>query len=196
MKFTNILTLTVLSLSAASAGAWSPDKASLRQLKPAESVGKYQIRPPAGSTVQRKSASDGSRASIWAGAARPDQTRPSFMVFFVSPPPGSKYTLSQVFNILQSVTRHNYSHWTQTPTQQGTVSDLRCLRCYWQGTKIEDGRPQHGFSYLLDDGGKFVQLTSRDADAYQKSTLPLAEAAALTFKKSDAALVSLRHEKE
>jgi hypothetical protein len=165
------------------AANWLPNKVLLKKLGPIEAAGKYQIRVPLGYIVQQKYGRDGFHASVWVGPTRADRTRPHVLMVFISPLPGGEYTLDQVFNSMLAGVARRHNNWKQSSTEHDTVNGLTGLRAYWRGTEITKGRPEHGFSYVVQDGKDFVQLSSQEFDAHQKPALPLAEASILTFKK-------------
>ncbi len=44
----------------------------------------------------------------------------------------------------------------------------------------------HGFSYVLQDGDKVITIEGQDGEPYYTETIPVIEAAALTFQKAPA----------
>lgn len=53
----------------------------------------------------------------------------------------------------------------------------------WSGTEVMTEKMARGFSYVTIDNGKMTQISSQDAAPYDKETLEITEAAALTFIK-------------
>lgn len=167
------------------AAAWPPSKALVSQLAPAAVAGAYQIQPPKGDTRENQAGPDGSAIAAWAGPPRADGTRPYVMLLMMSPPAGegNKYTLVQVAAKLLAGVQRRRKDWKQTPPETGTVNGLTFVCTRWSGKDAVTGRAMQGFSDVAHDGKSFIQLSSRDADPHSKTSLPLAEASALTFKK-------------
>lgn len=169
----------------AAVAAWSSDKALSSQLAPTTTVGKYQIQPPQGYTLQTQPGPVGTSANEWVGPTRADGTRPYLMLLFFAPPLGevNKYTLKQVCAKMLAGVERKRKDWKQSSIEQGNVNGITFMRAYWHGTDIASGQPMSGFSYVARDGNTYLQLSSQDFTQYKKVALPLAEASALTFKK-------------
>ena len=78
--------------------------------------------------------------------------------------------------------------WTdvvQTPSQTGRIGGLRFERVYIKGTGNSPigPMPVHGFVYAGVDQGTYIVMEVEDAGAGTQATLPVAEAAVLTFAR-------------
>ena len=63
------------------------------------------------------------------------------------------------------------------------ISGMNFVRIRWEGTAPTRKSDMRGFVYVAVDGDTIVQIASRDVTPGTAKTLPLAEAAVLTFKK-------------
>ena len=169
----------------AGTAAWSSDKALSGKLAPAAIVGKYQIQPPQGYALQTKRGPVGSDAYAWVGTTRVDGTRPYLMLGLFTPPAGeaNKYTLKEACAKMLAGVERRRKDWKQSPMEQGSVNGMTFERVYWQGVDTATEQPMSGFLYVAKDGNAILQIASQDVAAHTKNALPLAEAAALTFRK-------------
>lgn len=85
---------------------------------------------------------------------------------------------------LQALTDHNgadYQNYVHSSLETGAVNGVSFARVYWKGMSPPDSPQQHGLFYLT--GTKSVNITvhGTDSEPYSAETLPICEAAALTF---------------
>jgi len=183
--------MAVLSLAApggqgrAAASAWHPKPALKKQLAAPALVEGYQIQPPRGYRLVTQAGPGGSVAHVWVGPPHANKVRPYLMVVLLTPPPAEahKYSLNQILAKMLGGIRRQRGTWSQTLIEHGTVNGLKFARAYWSGTDAPTGLKMHGFGYVAQDGPQFAYLSSQDVEPYDKTALPLAEAAALTFRK-------------
>ncbi len=165
---------------------WKPAPTLLRQLGQEVRRDTYTLRPPKGYLLlpeeYQKSGFDG---VLWVGRQRADGTRPGLTLLIATPPSEIKHSLTpeQALDAHLASIRRNRENWFQSDVQRGRVGGREFIRAYWAGTDTRRGFDLRGFVYLTLDGRRIVTISSQDVAPYEKRTLALAEAAALTFRK-------------
>jgi hypothetical protein len=74
--------------------------------------------------------------------------------------------------------------WKQEKTEKGVINGLTFARIRWEGTEPKNQWDMRGFVYVARDGDTILYLSSQDLKAPGAQTLPLADAAVLSFKKN------------
>lgn len=166
---------------------WSPSPAMLKKLDAELIVEGYHVQPPKNYALVTPvtGGPEGVSSYTWAGAGRKDNTHPIFMVNLVVPPDEAtlNLTLQQIENKLLAGIKQRRQGWTQTPFEAGTIQGLKFMRVGWTGTDRKEKRKMQGFMLVARDGDTIVQLASQDVVPYAAQALPLAEAAARTFRR-------------
>ncbi len=166
---------------------WVTDGAFAPKLAPVtDAGGGFQVQPPIGYVLQTTTApNNAGSVRAWVSPARPDGTHGFLMVTVITPPAAEadKYPLATVLDkMLEGIARRR-TNGKRTVTESGTVAGQAFVRARWEGTDAATGLLMRGFSYVTRNGGTFIHLSSQDIAPHDKDALPLAEAAALTFKK-------------
>lgn len=165
---------------------WKPAPTLLRQLGPEVRRDAYTVRPPKGYLLlPEKYQKNGFDGVLWVGKQRADGTRPGLSLLIATPPAEIKGSLTpeQALDAHLASIRQNRDNWFQSDVQRGRVGGRDFIRAYWAGTDTRRGFDLRGFVYLTLDGRQIITISSQDVAPYDKKTLVLAEAAALTFRK-------------
>lgn len=160
----------------------APNPELMSQLSEEVQFNGYGVRPPKGYTLKQLPSPLSGRA--WTGQPRMDGTSPSFMCLVITIPPGERLPtgVSGFVELLAGV-RKRRTDWTATPPEPCEIGGLRFLMAEWRGKSLDSGVPMRGFLYATFDGRTVIQLSSQDPEPYDQSSLPLAEAAASTFRR-------------
>jgi hypothetical protein len=168
---------------------WSPSQALLKKLGGLFSVEGYLLQPPANYklVIPDTGVPEGVSSYVWLGEERKDKTHPLLMVTLLVPPPEEARKLSpaEVATTLLAGIKDQRRDWTQTPMATGTVQGLKFVRIGWTGIDKKEKRKMQGWMMVAHDGDTFIALSSQDIVPYAEQSLPLAEAAARTFKLPD-----------
>ncbi len=129
------------------------------------------------------------KMQLFAGPAHADTSVPIFTVFAASVPP-SKYDVNAILHgALLGDIRKNSQEWqnmTYAPPTFGMINGIPFSRVYYKGvgpTPSGAALPQRGFTYACFDAQHSVVIVIRanDSQAYGAATMPIAEAAVMTF---------------
>ena len=174
---------------------WKPDPKLLAQLGPEVTVGDYKIRPPQGYTLQPEpQIRDPSnlftcKTYKYKSQTRADGSRAILLVVFETAHPNTPIsTVQQSINLWSQGIKNALKNCATSPAEQGFIAELPFVRDYYTATNPQSGQMLHGFTYIMLDGNTTIHLVAADNLAgdkkpYSIDTLPLAEAAALTFRK-------------
>ena len=170
----------------ASSAAWVPDPALLSRLGPEVQMDGFSIRPPQGCTFTQTAAEDAQNTLVrykW----RQERQDGSSMVFSVHvgrAKPGSELE-PDAEAALQGLVDHNgadYQDYAHSNIETGEIGGVPFARAYWKGVSPPDSPQQHGLFYLTSSKQVNVTIHGTDSEPSDKRTLPLCEAAALTFR--------------
>lgn len=166
---------------------WKANAALLSKLGAEFTIDGYAIRPPRGyKMVSQKSGV--MQANLWKGDVRDNGTAPGLVLLVSTPPPGEKKlpTIEQALDMYLADIERNRKEWQRTKAERGTVNGLTFVRARWSGTDLQRGFPVNGFGYVFTDGKAYYTIGGQDIRPNGVTTLPLLEAAALTFRKVEA----------
>jgi hypothetical protein len=169
------------------APTWKPAPALLSRLDAPFTVGRFELRPPKGYVLQRQTGPAQTQALGWVGPARDNGVRPYLMLGIVTVPAteAGKHSVEQSLDkFLQSIQKSRGQDWKRNATEHGTVNGLPFVRARWSGSLPKSPFKVHGFNYVTLVKGQVIQLSSQDVEPDQREPLALAEAAALTFKRT------------
>ena len=188
IKSTLFLTLLLILSVAGSAMAqdWTPKPALLAKLTPAQSLREFKMRLPHGLKLDKEEMTKADitqhlyfwhlpkRTSLLGGLA-----------VTVTSAPDGQTPEGALSDWITMVTSHNITDLTQSDVQSGMIGDVPFARCYYKGPEVKTGKITHGFVYFgINDGHLYIIEADDYEPGYAKS-LPLAEAAALTFVPND-----------
>ena len=71
----------------------------------------------------------------------------------------------------------------QSEIERGQIDGLTFVRAHWEGTERTTKYKMRGFIYVAAAGPGMIYISSKDTAPEHLQSLPLAEAAALTFRK-------------
>jgi hypothetical protein len=199
MHATRLALLVLVAVGLAASGCkrakpvprdWSADPEASAQLGDEVSLGgyygAYRIRPPAG-YVRTQQAGDVpgvvAIATAWSGERRPDGTAPSLMVMIATAPPNTRHPSLEegLATALESI-RKRRTNWSESTPERGRIDGVVFLKATWSGNDSQTGRPLRGFVYWTIQSGTVVQIGSQDIEPHDATTLPVADAAALTLR--------------
>jgi hypothetical protein len=164
---------------------WLPDKELVKSLAPTVKIAGYILQPPKGYKMRMGSPPQGVAAMAWAGEKRDDGTRPTliFSLIDMDARDLQQYTIEDLADKLLGGVKRRRTEWQQGKTERGIVNGMTFARISWTGTESEQKHKMRGFIYVALDGDSIIQLTSQDVLPVANQSVPLAEAAVLTFKK-------------
>jgi hypothetical protein len=167
---------------------WEPDPGLLEQLAPPAPLppdGAFTMRPPAGFELTRPFKEEtSSDVQWWSGEWQGPRRKGLF---------GNPLHVSirrKVYDREQDVaTRflninfgdHNIS---DRQFRLGRIDGMRAVCCHWSGTHQVHDYVSSGVIYVICDGEFTVLIALSDIEPFNQETLPLAEAAARTFRKA------------
>jgi hypothetical protein len=146
----------------------------------------YRIRPPKGYTQQTQSGPRGETAYVWISQPRPDGLKSQVMVGIATPPPQEAKLLTPEADLQSMLNsfKKDLQDWSQTDTERGEINGMAFVRARWSGTRIMTGHKVHGFCYVTVQNQEFIKILSQDVEPGHEARLKLAEASALSFRKS------------
>jgi hypothetical protein len=164
---------------------WKPDKKIASGLGALVDLEEFQLNVPKQYQPVKQPGPEGSMAVAWVGRKRSDGTHPSIMVATtrLSSEQRSHLSLENALDVFLAGIEKTRKDWNRTAAERGKVNGVTFVRARWSGTELTTEKMMHGFSYVTIDKGLLVQISSQDVEPYDKETLGLAEAAALTFVK-------------
>jgi hypothetical protein len=176
---------TAASVSLATA-QWTPKSELIAKLTKEETIDQYKIRIPENFSVHTRTGDPRIISGyIWVGKKHADGVEPHLMLTIASPPKEEleKLTLPYSLATFLAPIEKRRANWKQSTPEEGLIGGIKFIRTYWEGAEPKSGRSFHGFNYVAIDGERVINLSSQDSDPHYKETLPLTEAAVLTFKK-------------
>jgi hypothetical protein len=177
---------------------WVADQGLLAQLGEETSIPQnpgYSFRIPKG-YVQRPLELSPSAALVLSGARwesppRPDGSVTRLLVMMGKAQPGERLsTLDQFAADVLGSRSDLVGPLTLSQVEHGKIGDLNFARQRWQARHPSTGMKSHGFVYVARDGLQEVAIDTQDIEPHSLTTLPLAEAATLTFAAAKAILDS------
>ena len=173
----------------ASVSIWKPSPGLVNQLAPETGWEGYNFRQPPGfALTMRQNRVLRSVADIyeWDGPIRPDETRAIFVVRIIHPQPGyyPNDNLTELLSQRSEAYSDTHRNYTASGIQFGNLNGLEFSRLHWQGFWPRTRKVDNGLIYLTTIPEAIITITASDAEPYQQTTLPLCEAAALTFHKT------------
>jgi hypothetical protein len=159
----------------------------LAQLAPEAFIDGYRLRPPRGYS-QSRDLKSGAVVYTWKGPPRLDGSCPQLLVLLF-PLPAAERDLGLETTLRNFLTGYKGSQaalfptWNQTPTERGQINSRDFVRARFNGSNATGLVRMSGFTYLTIDGEKMIVLCSQDLSPHDATSLRLAEAAALTFRK-------------
>ncbi len=178
---------------------WKPDPKLLSQLGPARQFGGFSMRVPVGfKSFTPKTLSD--RGSITSYTLKsPTRSDGTFLILFVIiGSAASGYHTGTPDELLNSNGGlDGKPNLTKSDIENGKANGLELSREYFKYTAsltdlyaryhadTNDSHIIHGFHYVTTDGQTDAIVVAVDAEPYNATSLPLAEAAALTLRRTD-----------
>ena len=172
---------------------WKPDPKLSDSLTDATQVSSYALRLPEGYSevpqppemaVQRQNGFD---SHVYGMRRRSDGTAATLAFVIVTPPPGmaGTLTLNDALEGGLEQKKHQWQDFTESSVQDGRVNGMAFKRVYFKGTVsgAAGTRMAHGFAYATIDGSHILNFQAEDVEPYNDDTLPIAQAAVLTFHK-------------
>jgi hypothetical protein len=168
-------------------GQWKPDADLLAQLQPERSFGAFRLRLPVDYTVEEQDMSTPkSRITgyLAKGPTRTDGSFPVMIIFVGVAAPGlSTGSADGLLNGNQAI--NGMPGLVKTNMQDGEANGLQLVRQYFKYLlRPGSSRLEHGFQYATTDGQTDAIVAALDPEPYNDTTLPLAEAAALTLHRA------------
>ena len=167
---------------------WKSDATLSDKLSAPQMFGTLTLRPPLGYRPQvGRTPNHEIVARAWVGDAREDRTRPYISLRAVPKGDAStaaRLTPARVLTNFEADVKRKRTQWQETPIEYGAIGGMAAVRAHWTGTDTANGAKMAGFGYVLAVPEGFVYISSQDVEPYTKTALPLAEAAALTVRRS------------
>lgn len=175
-----------VSSGAASLG-WKPDAKLLSQLQPETQFGAFSMRLPAGYTVEKHDMGDPTtQVSGWLaqGPQRADGLFPVIFVLVGVAAPG--FRTGSADGLLDGNAMINEKPGlVKSGFEDGEVNGVQMVQQYFKyPIRPGSSRLFHGFHYATTDGQTDAIVAGMDVEPDNTTTLPLAEAAALTLHKT------------
>lgn len=186
------VTRAATASSSASAGEWTPSLSLLIKLASETQFESYALRLPLGFTQVDKTGQPAGSATlkqfIYAGQKRSDKTFPVVTVLTLSnlsvtTSAGEQAQLDKALDNVEQTTTERKPNLVISSREYGEVNGLPLVREYFKFSQIDEGRTTfiHGFYYACIAGTSALLFSRFDAEPYNKISLPIAEAAALTL---------------
>lgn len=171
----------------AEAAQWKPEAAPLAQLQPETQFGAFRMRLPAGYTVEEHDMSTPQQHITGYLATGPKRAEGSFPVIFVFigvAAPGFS-TRSADGLVEGNAVINEKPGLVKSSLEDGEANGLQMVRQYYKyPARPGSSRLFHGFHYATTDGQTDALVGAMDIEPDNATTLPLAEAAALTLHKT------------
>ena len=175
-------------------GDWHPASNLVSSLGGEVVFGAYAMRVPEGYSevspppeIVAQQQSHGFDSHVYFTDKRSNGTRAGLYTTVATPPPGmaGALPLDEALQGAMAQKKHQWHDFVESKPEQGQMSGLTFERAYFKG--IYSGptstRLAHGFAYVTEDVGKIISIVAEDSEPYSGQTLPVAEAATLTFHK-------------
>lgn len=148
-------------------------------------VPRFTIKIPNDFQIQRDERT-GSKLFLFRGPQHKDGTLPAFSISTIPTTLGKKIpvTVEEGFKLSMNAVRRGgrQEQWTNTLTQRGCINGQEFLRSYWSGMEASHHKLTHGVVYATVADGYFITLQGQDFEGFSPVTLPVMEAATMTFK--------------
>ena len=167
--------------------SWKPDAKLLSHLEPEKDFGDFSLRLPAGYVVEEHDMSTPEAHITGYLAKGPKRTEGSFpVIFIVVGTASSGYNTGSAEALLNgNEVINGKSDLVKSDFQDGEANGLQMVRQYFKyPLKPGSSRLLHGFHYATTDGQTDAIVAAMDAEPDNATTLPLAEASALTLHKT------------
>ncbi len=175
--------------AAAPLPVWQPDPKQLALLNSPAICGGYTWQPPISFAPVGLPAGAQPPAGVlfygFAGPYNSDGTRPSLIVTLLPIPATERErSLDSIFREMLGSKVGRWTAVTQTQPKVGKIGTIIFERAYFKGdvTGPSGPIPEQGFVYAALDRGTAIGISAQDVRPYSSRSLPLAEAAVLTFK--------------
>jgi hypothetical protein len=176
------------------ADSWKPTNAQLRHLAPNSVMPGFTVRPPRGygeKTFTSFAADSRMDTYAWSLPRRADGTTSFFQVVRITKGAPAKSLDQLAVNEWQQTRKElaaaPISDAVLGKEEAGIIDSIPFRRIHWQGTyRPAKGAAQkrQGFSYVGMVGAQdWLYFESSDCDPYVQETLPMTEAALLTFQR-------------
>lgn len=168
--------------------AWKPDAKLLSQLQPERAFGSYLMRVPPGYTVEENSLESEKGQIVRFYLKGPSRANGSSPQMFISTAlANTGYVTVSVDRLFKSdKLLDDKANVARSGVQDGSDGALDLSREYF---KFQDSTDKmqwvHGFHYAATDSRSNVLIIFGDEEPDVKTTLPLAEAAVLTLRKTN-----------
>jgi hypothetical protein len=171
---------------------WSPDQTLAHDLGPETNNADMRIQPPAAYKLFDRSTPQ-QKVLVWTGPVQQGETYAMLMILAM--PEGlvgkGRELGSMISETLDAISKHR-NEWTTYSREFGQIDGQSFVRARWSGICSQGrqglvGKPMRGVVYVGHCGDNVVQIMIEDVVPHDEATLPLCEAAALTFKVSTAA---------
>jgi len=188
------VTRPAVASSSASDGEWTPNSSLLGKLAPETQFEAYTLRlPPSLTQVDKTAKLIGSaifKQSTYAGQKRSDGTCTFITVLTLSNltasvSAGGQAQLDRILDNVEHETTDGKPNLVISSREYGVANGLPLVREYFKFS-FDPGKNAaliHGFHYACITGTSAIMFTSFDAEPYNKASLPLSEASALTMHK-------------
>ena len=190
----------MLPLAAFAVDSWKRDPSLIKNLasetqikRTAQTTG-YAFRlpegyseaaPPPEIVAQRQNGFDN---HVYGLTRRSDGTAATLALSVATPPPGmvGTLTLTDALEGTLAQKKHQWRFFTECAAQSGLIDGLSFKRVYFKGlvSGAAGSRMAHGFAYVAIDGSNIVSFQAEDAEPYNEQSLPLTQAAVLTFRRT------------
>lgn len=172
---------------------WKPDPKLLNNLTGETQVSSYALRLPEGYSEVPQSPEMAARRQngfdnhVYGMSRRSDGTAAT-LGFVIATPPSSMagtLTLDDALDGTLQQKKHQWQDFTQSPVQDGYINGLAFKRVYFKGmvSGAAGTRMAHGFAYVAINGNSILSFQAEDVEPYNDETIPVAQAAVLTFHK-------------
>ena len=172
----------------ASLPTWRPQAASLPQLGSEVQIEGHGVRPPRGYFFSQRQKQVGNASVTWYDWSSPNRRGGTAAVFRIRiahasagfSPNGNSVTF---LNQASEAIADTHGNYTASGIQSGNLQGTAFSRFYWKGVWQQYNKESHGLVYLTTTPNAVITIYGTDAEPESQSTLPVFEAAALTFHK-------------
>ncbi len=166
---------------------WSPTAALSARLAPEKELMGWSIRPPRDYVFLQK-ADGANQVYLFQGDERPDGSSPIIRLVIgdILGKDARSHSEAQILESYLIQIHQHHDNWQSTKLETGLIRGRKFVRRRWTATtQRPDGSPAtlHGVVYLTIEGLRFYSIAAQDTEPRMKTTLPLMEAAALTYHK-------------
>jgi hypothetical protein len=107
------------------------------------------------------------------------------MIMVLTPPAvdASDTSTRDVIDKMFAGFKRQRDSWNETGWEEGEINQIPFVRKRWDGVDRRHQKMMYGFGYAAKIENQFVFIHSQDVEPHHEIALPLAEAAAMTFRK-------------